>query len=57
MRREGRPPYRALCNQWLGLYAWLGREGEVVPVRIDRENDAIVYIDTDAKFRQQQEVD
>jgi hypothetical protein len=51
VRREGQPAYRALCKQWFGSDSWLVREGEVVPVRIDRQNPELVYIDTDAKLR------
>lgn len=52
VRREGHPAYRAPCKQWFGSAAWaLLLRGEIVPVRVDRDDPQRVFVDTDAALR------
>jgi hypothetical protein len=54
VRRDGHPPYKTICKQWLRIYEFRIREREVVPVRVDRADPLRVVIDEDAKEREVQ---
>jgi len=55
VRRDGQVPYRAQCKQWFESSSWsFVHETAKVPVRIDRANPQLVFIDTDAKLRELQ---
>jgi hypothetical protein len=56
VRREGQEPYKAQCKQWFdqGTWSFVG-EKAIVPVRIDRADRKVVFVDTEAKLKQLQD--
>jgi hypothetical protein len=60
VRRDGRPPYRALCRQWFDGTWLLFDVNGTYPVRVDRSDPSKVFLDTDAalrRLRQRQEAE
>jgi hypothetical protein len=58
VRLPGQPPYRVPCRQeFVGSESWGLTDGTVVPVRVDRANPQIVYIDREGRKQRAQKAE